>query len=128
MLAAMASFVLHGVAMAGGHRHGPTTLGCDPADHAPKVAKGFAHTHADGTRHVHHSSDDVGSAQGEGAHQHAEGGACCGKLCPVAIISGPPDTPSAPLRSADALLVADQNGSGTSASGLRRPPRTTDIA
>lgn len=130
MLAAMASFVLHGAAMAGAHQHVPASQDCDRTGHVHAQAKGSAHLHADGTAHVHHADGDLGSGDHEpiGDH-HADGeeAACCGSLCAVAIAAGAPDTPSIPL-AAGSLPLVNQVGSGADLSGLKRPPRTTDIA
>ena len=130
MLAAMASFVLHGAAMAGAHRHAAAPQGCEAVGHVHAEAKASAHVHADGTAHVHLTHDDPGPADHEPSGQHhADGGdnTCCGSLCTVAITAGAPATPSVLLRVTEGLPFLDQDGSGAALTGLKRPPRTTDI-
>ena len=52
MLVAVASFVLHGAAMAGFHPHGAGRTQCQPQSDAA-ARNHAAHQHADGVVHVH---------------------------------------------------------------------------
>ena len=129
MLAAMASFVLHGAAMAGSHAHQVGSAQCQPgAAHAHP-----ARDHGDGMVHVHVSdvgADVAGHDHGGGADRHADGseGPCCTGVCSMTL-AGPAIAPvSAPMRLASALEPESQRGNGIDGSSLKRPPRTPSIA
>lgn len=138
MLVAMASFVLHGPAMAGGHRHGSGSQGCETraAHPHPALASSAgevgaaAHAHADGTAHIHQDHAGAGSPDGAPAEHQAPGAeaACCGSTCTVAITAPAPDAGSAVIEALTALLPGDRHRSGADLDGLKRPPRSTDIA
>jgi hypothetical protein len=137
MLVAVTSFVLHGGAMAGVHQHGPGSTDCATTAPAGHVHQAAAHSHSEGShqaKHVH--SDGV-------AHQHVEatldmaaagdpasdtkGSPCCASICAIALTTMDPDSISAPMGIAVALLPTSQNGTGLSLDGLKRPPRTPSI-
>lgn len=132
MLAAMASFVLHAGAVAGGHAHGPSAVDCGShasskghvhaAAHHGSAAVGHAYeadeAHAHGGHHAPHGSDD-GIAAAE---------PCCGSMCSVAISTRAPEGASARLASPVEVLPDASQGPDTRPEGPKRPPRTPDIA
>lgn len=124
MLAAMLAFVLHGGAMAGPHLHAAGTAGC--ASHADG---GHHHHHAD-TAGSHHHGDahHQGDAHHPGGEPHEGAEACCGSACAVAIASPAPQAAGTPVAAPPVLLPEPAQGSGLGPDGLRRPPRTPDIA
>ena len=139
MLVAMTSFVLHGGAMAGVHQHGMGSIECAAAAPVGHVHQAAVHDHS--SSHVHQAEHD----QADGVtHQHAEASVdtadadhpasdaksspCCASVCAVALTAIGPDAIPAPIGIVVELLPASQNGTGTSLDGLKRPPRTTDIA
>lgn len=128
MLVAMASFVLHGGAMAGMHQHSIGAQDCG--------------THASYTSHVHVDTDDHhgsdaghphegGEAQahhGDDGHESASAEPCCGSVCSIAIATTVPDAAWA-LVSAPIVHMLDATfGPDNRPEGLKRPPRTPDIA
>jgi hypothetical protein len=131
MLVAMTSFVLHGAAMVSSHRHVLASHDCERADHVHVKAQGSTHVHADGSAHVHHAQHDLEGADHKLPDRcHADGGEadCCGTVCAVAIAAAAPNALSVLLRVAKVRPLLDQDGSGADLSGLKRPPRITDIA
>ncbi|MBO1905291.1 hypothetical protein KHP60_09760 [Microvirga sp. 3-52] len=139
MLVAMASFVLHGGAMAGMHQHGPGSTECAPAsparhvhqaavhDHSSAHAHQAAHDHADGAAHQH-ADTAVDTADAEDPASDAKPSPCCASVCAIALTAIASDAISAPMGIAVELLPASQNGTGMSLDGLKRPPRTPGIA
>lgn len=139
MLVAMASFVLHGGAMAGMHQHGPGSTECAPAgpaghvhqaavnDHSSAHAHQAAHDHANGAAHQH-ADTAVDTADAGDPASDAKPSPCCASVCAIALIALAPDAISAPMGIAVELLPASQNGSGLILDGLKRPPRTHSIA
>ncbi len=138
MLVAMTSFVLHGGAMAGVHRHGMGSTECAPPASAGHVHQAAAHDHS--AAHAHPPEHDHGRA----VHQHAEAAPdvadaddpasdaqashCCASVCAIALTVVAPDAISVPIGIAVELLPTSQNGTGMSLDGLKRPPRTASIA
>ncbi len=132
MLVAMASFVLHGGAMAGMHRHGPAPV-ADCGSHAS--AKGHTHSAA---HHHHHVADHAHADDGGGAHAHGDhhGGdqksassePCCGNMCFVAISAPAPETGWAPVASPLVPMPDATGRPDNRPEGLKRPPRTPGIA
>ncbi len=139
MLVAMASFVLHGGAMAGMHQHGPGSTECAPAapaghthqasvhDHSSAHAHPGAHNHADGAAHQH-ADTALDTADAGDPASDAKPSPCCASVCAIAMTAIGSDAMSAPMGIAVALLPTSQNGSGMSLDGLKRPPRTPSIA
>ena len=130
MLAAMASFVLHGAAMAGFHAHTGGSVQCQSA--SAHVHQGGTHDHGDGTAHVHaakHAVDVSGYDQNGTGGDHANSdGACCSSVCSVTLTVPGISLVSAPMRLARTLPPESQVGSGIDQGGLKRPPRTSGIA
>lgn len=131
MLAAMASFVLHGAAMAGFHPHKPGSGKCAPVTAQAHYAQG--HDHGDGIVHVHaeQTADVVNHDDRGEADHHANGGSdgpCCSSVCFVTLAMLGSDLLSAPMGFAKAFQPESQVGSGIDQSGLKRPPRTPSIA
>ena len=132
MLAAMASFVLHGPAMTAFHPHKTTSADCEPVTaHAHKA---HGHDHGDGIVHVHAAEQDsntAGQDQGGKADHHANGGSdgpCCSSICSVTLAVLSSDLVSAPMAFAKPFQPESQVGSGIDQGGLKRPPRTPSIA
>ena len=131
MLVAMASFVLHGAAMAGFHPHKAGSADCGPvAAHAHQAQ---AHDHGGGAVHVHavgQAADLASHNDGQPDH-HANGGSdgpCCSSVCSVTLAVLGSDLVSAPMASAKAFQPESQVGSGIDQGALKRPPRTPSIA
>jgi len=128
MLVAMVSFVFHGSAMAGMHQHGPAAAS-DCGSHAS--AKG--HVHSDGTHH-HHAAHvhDGGDVLAQGDHHDGGGSAssepCCGSMCSIAISARAPETSWAPVAAPVELMPELPGRPDNRPDGLKRPPRTPDIA
>ncbi len=124
MLVAMASFALHSAAMAGLHQHG----GSDCGQHASAKGHAAAHHHHDaghshnGKAHAHHhdTSDD--------GQTDAAAEPCCGSVCSVAISTAAPGATWAPVASPLARVPHAVQGTDNRPDGLKRPPRTPDIA
>jgi hypothetical protein len=132
MLVAMASFVLHGAAMAGFHPHKAGSADCAPvAAHAHQVQ---GHDHGDGIVHVHaveKAADVADHDNGGKADHHANGGSdgpCCSSVCSVTLAIPGSDLVSAPMGFVQAFQPESQVGSGIDQSGLKRPPRPPSIA
>jgi hypothetical protein len=127
MLAAIASFALHGAAMAGAHAHRFGSAPCPAHVHQAK-----AHQDGDGIVHVHASRQaaDVAAHQdGANADHHADAdGPCCSSVCSVTLAAFGVDVISVPVGLAIALQPESRSGSGIDPNGLKRPPRTPDIA
>jgi hypothetical protein len=79
----------------------------------------MTHQHVDATVHTADAGDPVSDAKPS---------PCCASVCAIALTTIGPDTISAPMGIAVALLPTSQNGSGMSLDGLKRPPRTFSIA
>jgi hypothetical protein len=131
MLVAMASFVLHGAAMAGFHPHKTGSADCQPVAAQAHQAQG--HDHGDGIVHVHaveEAADLDGHNEGGQADHHANGsdGPCCSSVCSVTLAVLGSDLVSAPMGFAKAFQPQSQVGSGIDQGGLKRPPRTPSIA
>jgi hypothetical protein len=142
MLAALASFVLHGARDGGApsrSRSQPTAS----AAHSHGAAAGHEHAHGHahgptahdhGGVHAHPGQADAGVAVEDGDDasrgHHAKGaeGPCCGSACAVAIPAFAPGMISAPMTAAAVLLPAGQDGVSIDPNGLKRPPRTPCIA
>lgn len=139
MLVAMASFVLHGGALAGLHRHGQGSLECLETasaghnhQHGPQAAVHVhqaAHDHGDGMAH-HHAQADAADEIAPDDQQAQAGpeGLCCASACPVAMAPLGLDTISAPMTLALSLVPGSQCGDGIDPGHLKRPPRTISIA
>ena len=140
MLVAMASFVLHGSAMAGLHQHGPGSTECattasaghvHPAashEHPTPDLHQAAHDHGEGVAHHHAEADLLDEAAPSDQQAAGEGSPCCASICAIALTALGSDTTSV-LLGASLILVPDsQTGSGIGPNGLKRPPRTPDIA
>ena len=129
MLAAMASFVLHGAAMARFHAHAGSAQ-CQTASAHGDHSK--AHEHGDGIVHVHgeHAASAAGHDHGGAPDHHAGGtdGPCCSSICSVTLAIHGINPVSAPMRLVRALPPESQVGSGIDQGGLKRPPRTPSIA
>ncbi len=130
MLVAMASFVLHGAAMAGFHPHKVGLTDCAPVSaHGHKAQ---AHEHGDGIVHVHaEQAADVADHDHGGTPDHnanGAGGPCCSTVCSVTLAILGWDLLSAPMGFSKAFQPESQVGSGIDQSGLKRPPRTPSIA
>ena len=136
MLVAMASFVLHGAAMAGFHAHGVGGAKCQPQStqvhqHAP-AHDHAAHHHANAVVHSH-SADaaQVAVDQPGAGPEHipvSDPSPCCSTACAVSLAASTVPAVSGPVPSAAAILPARQDGFGTDPSGPKRPPRTPCIA
>jgi hypothetical protein len=129
MLVAMASFVLHGAAMAGFHPHETSSADCGPA--ATHAHQAQPHDHGDGIVHVHaEQAADVADHDDGGTPDHANGGdgPCCSSVCSVTLVMSGSDVVSAPMGFAKAFQPESQVGSGIDQSGLKRPPRPPSIA
>ena len=132
MLVAMASFVLHGAAMAGFHPHKAGSADCKPVVAHAHQAPG--HDHGDGLVHVHaveQAADMAGHDHGSQADHHANGGSegpCCSNICSVTLAMPGSDVVSAPIGFAKAFQSKSQVGCGIDPGGLKRPPRTPSIA
>lgn len=127
MLVAVASFVLHGGAMAGVHVHGSGAAECATPASAGHVHKAAGHHRGDGVAHHHASTADTSDGLPEG-HQAAPGENCCTGVCAVALSARAPETLSVPMATLTALVPESQDGSSRSIEGLKRPPRTPSIA
>jgi hypothetical protein len=143
MLVAMASFVLHGGAMAGLHQHGLGSTECatpssgghvhQAIDHDALGAQHAAHDHRDRVAH-HHAGVDLATANPaaddvpDDRQAADQGSACCAGVCAVALIAFGSETSSAPIGSRLAVVLKSQIGSGINPNGLKRPPRTPSIA
>lgn len=133
MLVAVASFVLHGSAMARMHAGGGCAgLALVAALHAHSDHK-HAVEHGHGgdpvAAHVHPSGNPTqGHHPGSTPDPHASGAPCCGMSCAIAIAPLVPDLISAPAAVTAVLPALAEIGSGIDPNGLRRPPRTSDIA
>jgi hypothetical protein len=140
MLVAMTSFVLHGAAMAGLHQHGPGSTECATTasaghvhaatSHQPSTldAHHAAHDHGSGVDH-HHAKADLPDEVASSDQQAAgEGSPCCASICAIALTAFGLDTTSAPMEVSLILVPESQRGSGIDPNGLKRPPRTPDIA
>ena len=130
MLVAMASFVLHGAAMAGFHPHNAGSADCGLAAAHAQQAQG--HDHGDGIVHVYaEQAADVADDHGGTPDHHANGGSdgpCCSGVCSVTLAMPGSDVVSAPMGFAKAFQPESQVGSGIDQGGLKRPPRTPSIA
>lgn len=134
MLVAMTSFVLHSGAMAGLHQHGLDSSECETTAssghvHQAAVSIEQAHDHDNVAAHHHgtiDSADEVSSNDTK-----ADPGAktpCCTSVCAVVLTSVNPAAMSAPMGIILTLLPESQLVSGIDPNGLKRPPRTPDIA
>ncbi len=140
MLVAVASFVLHGGATAGLHRHGQDATECGTTASGRHVHRAAAHNHVTpSAQHaVHDHEDGVAQHHAEAnpaqdevpSNQQAagEGSACCAGVCAVALIAYGSDTTSALMGIGLTLMPGSQRGSGIGPNGLKRPPRTPSIA
>jgi hypothetical protein len=131
MLVAMASFVLHGAAMAGFHPHKAGSADCAPV--AAHAYQAHGHDHGDGVVHVHaeQTADAADRDHGGTPDHHANGGSdgpCCSSVCSVTLAMPGSDVLSAPMGFATAFQPESQAGSGIDQSGPKRPPRTPSIA
>ncbi|MFC4172441.1 hypothetical protein ACFOYU_10255 [Microvirga sp. GCM10011540] len=128
VLVAMASFVLHGGAMAalqahdGGPARGAHATHTKDADRphpecADRVVTAVA---PDGCVHGAGGPDHDGS---EGPHSPH-----CGMVCGLALPSGSLGPVPVPATAAVCLPLESQRGSGIDPNGLKRPPRTPCIA
>ncbi len=138
MLVAVASFVLHGGAMAGMHQHGPGSTECAPTapaghvhqaashDHSSAHAHQAEHDHADGAAHQH-LDESLDTADAGDSASHAKPSPCCASVCAIALTAIGSDAISAPIGIAVERLPASQNGTGMILDGLKRPPRTLSI-
>ena len=130
MLLAVASFVLHGSAMARMQAAGPcagsdqVSLSHSHGDH--RHASAEAHDDA-GIGHVQASADSGGHDHGRADH-HADGAPCCGMSCAIAITPVGPDLLCAPVALSAVVPAFAEAGGGIDPNGLKRPPRTPDIA
>ena len=139
MLVAMTSFVLHGGAIAGMHRHSPGSTGCAtnaPAGHVHQAAaqdRSEAHSHqgvhdhADGAAHQH-LGESMDTADASDTASDAKSSPCCASVCAMALTAVAPNVISAPIGIAIELLPTSRNGTGMSLEGLKRPPRSPSIA
>ena len=131
MLVAMASFVLHGAAMAG-HAHKTGSPDCGGLAVHAHQAQG--HGHGDGVVHVHaeQSAPLADHDHGGAAPDHHAGGGsdgpCCSSLCSATLTMPGVDVVSAPMCVARTLTPESQVGSGIDQGDLKRPPRTRGIA
>ncbi len=140
MLVAVASFVLHGGAMAGLHQHGPGSTECAttaPVGHVHPAASHehptpdlheAAHDHGEGVAHNHAKADLPGETAPSDQQAAGEGTPCCASVCAIALTAFGLDTTSAPIGVSVVLVPESQRGSGIDPNGLKRPPRTPDIA
>ena len=124
MLAAMVSLVFHGGVMAGLHQHATGSPGCGPS------ALLSGHSHAAST-HDHGSDPSHG---GGDLHDHDAGGQesaagpCCGSVCSIAVSVRVTDVTCAPVAASVELVPEDGGRPDNRPDGLKRPPRTPDIA
>lgn len=133
MLVAMTSFVLHSGAMASLHQHGSGSSNCDEAASAGHIHQAAtiekAHDHGDDITHHH---DQTNTADGvTSTETKADLGAkapCCASVCAIVLTSFDPAAPSAPIIAVAMLLPESQRASGIGPNGLKRPPRTPNIA
>ena len=140
MLVAVASFVLHGGAMAGLHQHGPGSTECAaPASgghvhqaathsHPTPAAHDVGHDHGEGAADHHHDAGMLDEASPSDQQAAGEGSPCCAGICAIALTGFGPDTTSAPMGATLVRVPASQRGSGIDPNGLKRPPRTPCIA
>ena len=122
MLVAVASFVLHAVAMAGTADCMTTT----PLDHGRQAA---AHVHGDGSLHVH--AEAKVQKSGSGGMENREAGqdnSCCTKVCVAALAAIGPDAILGPMVPADGFRPVRLDGAGMHPDDFKRPPRTPGIA
>lgn len=126
MLAAVASLVLHGGAMAGGVMPGHTSMGQSLT--ARGGATGAAPHHA-----VHH--DDMSQHHGhdqartipDAAHSPS-GPNCCASVCALAIVPPLPWPVGAETQVIAALVPALEDGAGIVPDTRKKPPRGTNAA
>jgi hypothetical protein len=123
MLVAVASFVLHGGALASHHAHGPASIGCAAGDHHGAHHDGHDHGHGHHYAHAGSGADETGSEGDDSA-----GSPCCTGLCAMVLAAVAPDAASAPMRPARVSDGEARLAAGIDPGGLKRPPRTTDIA
>jgi hypothetical protein len=140
MLVAVASFVLHGGAMAGLHQHGPGSADCGtpaPAghvhqagihDHGPSDIRHAPHDHGSGTAHQPTGADVASDDVPHDRQAAGEGSACCAGVCAAAVIAVGLETASTRMGSRLVVIPGGQRGSGIDPNGLKRPPRTLSIA
>lgn len=117
MLVAVASFVLHGSALA---RLTPMHSGSGAAAHHHESGAGAAHTH--GAADHHHD------AASDAADHHAATGACCGSFCATAITPFQREAVVSRAATSTTLPSLEADGRGIADEGPRKPPRTPDIA
>ena len=139
MLVAVASFVLHGTAMAGVHQHAPGSTECATTASSGHVHQAAAHDHATidvqlanhdhgtGVAHNHAEADLSEDETPSDQHAAGEGSACCASVCAMALTEFGLNTMSAPMSSSLTLIPESQCGSGIDPNGLKRPPRTPSI-
>jgi hypothetical protein len=124
----MVSFVFHGGAMAGMHQHGPAAV----SDCGSRTAKSHAHSAGShhGLDHVHDAGDvhAHGDHHDGGDHKGASAEPCCGSMCFIAISARAPDTSWAPVAAPVELMPEVPGRPDNRPDGLKRPPRTPDIA
>lgn len=144
MLAAMLSFVGHGIAMARVQQHGAGEgdhsaasaglhmHGSVPHDHGRSTHTGASHDHgshvhqADTTADLQSSIADAAGTDDPHATDSSKA-ACCGQACVSAIQVSAPEVIAAPMRRTERLQSRSQTGSGIDPNGFKRPPRTPDI-
>lgn len=142
MLVALASFVLHGGAMASLHSHKPLSGASGLAAPTGHVHSVGAHDHAsalEASSHHHggvaavHDHDASAASDGpvdaDGVdHASSADASCCGSACASALQAFGPTIVWAPMTVAVSLQPASQGGSGIDPNGFRRPPRPSSIA
>lgn len=140
MLVAVASFVLHGGAMAGLHQHGPGSTECAAPSSGGHVHQAAAHGRSTldahqighdrsaGAAHHHVDADLSNEAAPSDQQAAGEGSPCCAGICAIALTGFGPDTTSAPMGATLIPVPVSQRGSGIDPNGLKRPPRTPCIA
>jgi len=124
MLAAVASFMLHGAVVAGAHKHAPLS---DCSGHA--------------SGHVHAAADhqlDRSNPTGDGAvHEEAgstthdgfgTGDLCCGVICSAALRASSPEEVVRVARAATVEPDRHHPPADMDLDGPRKPPRATGIA
>jgi hypothetical protein len=115
MLVAVTSFVLHGGALASHHAHG-SAMGCAAGDHSDH----------DDHRHQHAHAGAADATGGDPAD--AAGSPCCTGLCALVLAAVALHAASAPVVPGRVGEGVSRLGAGIDPGGLRRPPRSTDIA
>lgn len=139
MLVAMASFVLHGGALARLHQHGQRLPGCQEAAHtghghqqghqAAVYVHKAAHEHGNGVAPHHARGDAANQAASDGSTGGKGGKApCCASACPVAMAAPSIDPIAAPMTPALTLVPGSDLGSGIEPGHPKRPPRPLDTA